>query len=185
MNQDGIINVETLHRLLQAYMKMKTPRPNGEESDMRQLILGCFSGLRQSECRALLFEHIDLEEGMILVVAGSAKTRRSGFTTIHPVLREWMKPWFAQWNGDPTEPVCPGSPYKRVSRLYEQLEVTVPNNAFRRSFASHHYANWNDILKLQRDMRHSESDTSLRHYRRLVKKKDGEAWFASVPDAIN
>jgi integrase len=182
MNQEGIITVDNLHRLLRGYLTMN--RSEHEESDMRQLLLGCFAGLRQSECRGLKFGSIDLVENLILVVAGSAKTRRSGFARIHPVLKEWMRPWFLQWNGDRETLVCPSWPYKRTARFYEQMDVDVPENAFRRSFASHHYAHWNDPLELQRDMRHAENETSLRHYRRLVKPEEGRRWFESTPDAI-
>jgi hypothetical protein len=69
-----------------------------------------------------------------------------------------------------------------VRKWAKEASINCPENAFRHSFISYRVAKTGDVPSTALEAGNSPS-VVFKHYRELVEKKDGEAWFALTPYA--
>lgn len=152
---------------------------------LRYLVLGGFGGLRHVEILALTVDRIHWEEGEIHVL--QSKTERKGFrdryVTMQPALKAWLKRAGLPETGRVIE-LNDKNLRVRRDALKRRLGWEVwPSNALRHSFGSYHLAAFEDAGQTAAQMGHTDPQTTFQHYRKLVRKKEGEAWFALRPKA--
>lgn len=166
------------------------------------IVLGLFGGLRPAEIQRLDWSAVDLEEGTVIVAGKQAKTRRRRVVDLSGNAVEWLNTlkreqqtgpicgryWDARWrmfrrslgwavgSGERgiTETLRPGD--REWGRQGEW-----PHNALRHTYASMHYAMWQDEAKLQAQMGHESAAMLHRHYRALKTRKEAERFWALRP----
>ena len=166
------------------------------------VVLGLFGGLRPAEIQRLDWSAVDVEEGTVIVAGKQAKTRRRRVVDLSGNAVEWLSTlkreqqmgpicgryWDARWrmfrrslgwavgSGERgiTETVRPGD--REWGRQGEW-----PHNALRHTYASMHYAMWQDEAKLQAQMGHESAAMLHRHYRALKTRKEAERFWALRP----
>jgi hypothetical protein len=102
---------------------------------------------------------------------------------IAPAAREWL-----MLVPERTGRVCPNASIDRIRNIARTakdagdnaLFPPIPDNAFRHSFISHRVAATGDIPRTSLEAGNSVKIVN-QHYRQLVKRQDGEAWFAIRP----
>ncbi len=172
----GILRPDELRRLLAAA---------DDRIMLPSVALGAFAGLRPCEIERLHWEDIKWDQGQIFVrpeVVKQTKRERSEghFVTINDGLRAWLLP--ASKQTGPVIPVKDAAVKRAKKATCESAGVTIPHDGLRHSFATYHYALHNDAALTAREMKHSTTDITFRHYaRRDVTKKDAEAWFGVRP----
>jgi len=201
----GTLTVGQCEELLLAALAMTKDegrRTNGV-SMMGFVVLGLFGGLRPAEIQRLDWSAVDIEEGTVIVAGKQAKTRRRRVVDLSKNAVEWLRAgvpavpltgaicgryWDARWrmfrrslgwavgSGERgiTETVGPGD--KEWGRL-----GLWPHNALRHTYASMHYAMWQDEAKLQAQMGHESAAMLHRHYRALKMRKEAERFWALRP----
>jgi integrase len=139
--------------------------------------IGAFAGLRRAEIERLVWNEVDFDADVIEVKASKAKTASRRLITIQPNLRAWLQPYRARIGR-----VCPVNLQWKINDDRERagLRAEWPHNALRHSFGSYHLAKFNDAAKLALEMGNSPA-TIFRHYRQLVKPKDGERYWRIAP----
>lgn len=157
------------------------------------IVLGLFGGLRPAEIQRLDWSAVDLDEGTVIVAGKQAKTRRRRVVDLGVNACAWLRAgvpavpltgaicgryWDARWRmfrrslgwavgtGERgvKETLRPGD--REWGRLGEW-----PHNALRHTYASMHYAMWQDEAKLQAQMGHESAAMLHRHYRALKTRK--------------
>jgi integrase len=205
----GTLTLGQCEELLLAALAMTKDegrRTNGV-SMMGFIVLGMFGGLRPAEIQRLDWSAVDVEEGTVIVAGAQAKTRRRRVVDLSGNAVEWLRCaqnvetrmrneegpicgryWDARWrmfrrslgwavgSGERgiTETVGPGD--KEWGRL-----GLWPHNALRHTYASMHYAMWQDEAKLQAQMGHESAAMLHRHYRALKMRKEAERFWALRP----
>jgi integrase len=205
----GTLTLGQCEELLLAALAMTKDegrRTNGV-SMMGFIVLGMFGGLRPAEIQRLDWSAVDVEEGTVIVAGAQAKTRRRRVVDLSGNAVEWLRCaqnvetrmrneegpicgryWDARWrmfrrslgwavgSGERgiTETVRPGD--KEWGRL-----GLWPHNALRHTYASMHYAMWQDEAKLQAQMGHESAAMLHRHYRALKTRKEAERFWALRP----
>lgn len=143
------------------------------------LAIGFFAGLRSNELAGLDWRDIDLSAGRITVMPHVAKKRRARHVAIEDNLLAWLLP-YRKTEG----PVAPTAGTWRIhlDAIREKIDIKWPHNAMRHSFASHHLAKHGDTAKTAFQLGHHRDTTMLfEHYRALVTKEDGSAYFNIRP----
>ena len=143
------------------------------------IAIGLFAGLRRSEISRMSWGEIDLEQGFIEVKAKNSKSAARRLIEIRPCLREWLIPLWQRSGGVmPTEMVY----RNRLEKAKKSAGITEwPNNALRHSFASYHLAAFQDASALALEMGHSTTRMIFQHYRALVTRSAGEAYWKIMP----
>ena len=143
------------------------------------IAIGLFAGLRRSEISRMSWGEIDLEQGFIEVKAKNSKSAARRLIEIRPCLREWLIPLWQRSGGVmPTEMVY----RNRLEKAKKAAGITEwPNNALRHSFASYHLATFQDASALALEMGHSTTRMIFQHYRALVTRSAGEAYWKIMP----
>jgi integrase len=164
----GILTVEQASALLVHAPKELVP----------YLSIGLFAGLRRTELERLDWSEVDFESGLIQVTAAKSKTAQRRFVKIEPNLREWLQP-YRKLKGEVT-------PLEGFRQLFEGTRIAAgitewPDNALRHSFASYHLAAFNDAALTALQMGHYDSRLIFRHYRQIVRPRDGERYFNLKP----
>ena len=160
-------------------------------ADVRVMVpwvaLGAFSGLRPIEITRLHWEDIHWDKGTIFVRPQTAKQVRKGntegrFVTITEALRAWLAPIGAGKTGS-VMPVKSKALFRYKGLMEKSAGVRIPADALRHSFATYRYALDGDATATARELGHTSTDITFRHYaRRDVTKKDAEAWFGLRPE---
>jgi integrase len=142
------------------------------------IAIAAFAGLRIAELDKLAWEEVDLEGGYIEVKAANAKTSRRRLVEIQPNLQSWL---FAQ--GDRKGKVKPANLRRLLDAAWQELEIgRARKNDFRHSFASYHYAMFNDPKRTAMELGHSDTSMLYQHYRELVPKTEAEKyWLTTRP----
>jgi integrase len=138
----------------------------------RHLAVRYFAGLRTAEAMALREEDVRQEEGIIVVPARVAKTRRRRVVAIAPNLAQWLA------LGGTLRGMRPDT-IRQVTRL---AGVTCPPNVSRHSWCSHHLALHESAAKTALEAGHAEA-MLFAHYRALVSKAQAVAYFGLAPSA--
>ena len=164
----------------------KQPRmaKQGEEAerDYRHLLpvlaLGGLAGLRFKETLRLAWEDIFHKSGCIEVKAFKSKTRSRRLIEICPALVGWLQPYRKS-----TGPIWQKS-YDMLhldfGDLRQELGIENRRNGLRHSFISAHFAKHSDEGYTGQQGGTSPSMIH-KHYKGLMTKPEGEAWFAVAP----
>ena len=139
--------------------------------------IGAFAGLRRAELEQLDWKEVDLQSGLIEVIASKAKSARRRFVRIQPNLSKWLHP-HALLSGNVTPPK-----YRELlDNAREAAEIEEwPHNALRHSFASYHLARFNDAGALALELGHASAHLVFQHYRQLVRPKQADRFWNIMP----
>ena len=134
-----------------------------------------------------------------VIVAGSqAKTRRRRVVDLGENARLWLRAgvpalpsgemicgryWDARWRMfRRAMGWAVGSREKGITEVkVKAVHGEWPHNALRHTYASMHYAMWQDEAKLQAQMGHESASMLHRHYRALKTRKEAERFWGLVP----
>lgn len=166
----GIITAAAFSDLLQFTRKT-------EPKDLPALILAGFCGLRRSEVHGQAWRDINLAEGHVHVTAAKEGTPARRLVPLSPAAVEWLLTC-----PDRTSDVCEGMAIDRVRKAGIEAKFTLPENCFRHAYISHAVSKSGDIPRTSLDAGNSVAIIH-KHYRSLVTKAEGEAWFAISPSA--
>lgn len=157
-----------IHTPEQVAMILETSRSNLDVT--RHLAVRYFAGLRTSEAMALREEDVRVGEGIIVVPAAKAKTRRRRVVRICPALAAWLA------LGGQLRGIRPDT-VRQVMRL---AGVPCPPNVSRHSWCSYHLALHESAAKTALEAGHAEA-MLFGHYRALVSHSAAVAFFQIVP----
>jgi len=172
----GILSVEQAKCLLCLAQR--------EHPDMLPALAIClFAGLRRSECFALDWSEVDLENRTIEVKGIKAKTRQRRLVHIEDNLLNWLVP-FRKRDG-------PMPPERNIDVFSERLRGLAqracihpwPHNAMRHSFGSYFLAKTKDENLTASEMGNSPG-VVFRHYRAVVKDADVAEYWRITPANI-
>ncbi len=172
----GTLTVGQCERLLRAAL--------GEPRMMPYVVLGMFGGLRRAEIERLRWDAINLEERTVVVGARISKTRSRRVVDLTENAVAWIKASFALRATEPTggSRVAPSNLKELWPVFWPKAGLLVwPNNGLRHTFASMHYAMWQDEAKLQAQMGHESAKMLHQHYRALKTRKEAEKFWALAP----
>jgi integrase len=150
--------------------------------------IGAFAGIRPEEIARLTWEEIDLEEGLINVLAAKSKTAKERYVKILPVLSSWLLPLVGRG----------GIQQPNFRRRFEEAKskagfltregagkgsglVEWPHDGLRHSFASYHLAQFQDAPALALQLGHESTSLIFSNYRHRVKPRDAEEYFGLRP----
>ncbi len=146
--------------------------------------IGGFAGLRSEEIIRLDWSQVKLGEAVILVSAGKEKTASRRIVPLQPILRSWLEP--AAKASCPVVPPSPGvQVLQNAMRLTaERAGIQWVRNGLRHSFCSYRVAVTGDPALVASEAGDS-ANMIHKHYRALVTRAEGVAWFALVPGRGN
>jgi integrase len=171
-----ILTVDQLIRLL-----------NTATVEMLPLIaIGAFAGVRTGELTKLDWRDVDIARGFVKIEAGNAKTARRRVIKMEPCLQQWLAP-FAGRIG----PIFTNTAKEASCRFNQKMAPIAkaagidqwPDNGLRHSFASYHYAKYQDAGKLAADLGHTTTKLIFSNYRELVHPEEGTRYFNILPPA--
>jgi len=142
-----------------------------------RLLFGCFAGLRSSEIRRLTWEDVRMDLGQLYVVMGKNKNSER-WVTLTPPLLDWCKKML---DGGATGPVLLGCETEHIVSLQKKLAeaagVTIPHNALRHSYGSHHLVHYASDGNTAAEMGHHSAQMTFKAYRRAVTKVQAAAYW--------
>lgn len=143
------------------------------------LTIGLFAGLRQSEIDLTDWSQVDMVGRTIRVLPEVAKRRRTRIVDMSDNLVEWLKP-----HHKPAGRI--GVPYSVYRRRAEEIMEAAaiahwPRNGLRHTFASAHFAKYEDAAKTAKELGHMSPALLYDHYRNLVSKQDAEKFWGLLP----
>lgn len=169
----GTLTVEQCERMLKAALR--------EPRMMPYVVLGMFGGLRRAEIERLTWDAINLEERTVIVGAKISKTRTRRVVDLTVNAVGWIKAAGPEVRGRSLR-VAPSNLKEQWPVFWPKCGMAVwPNNGLRHTFASMHYAMWQDEAKLQAQMGHESANMLHRHYRALKTRKEAERFWALTP----
>lgn len=174
----GIIDVATWRKLLSLF-RVSHPEL------LPALAIAGFCGLRRSEVHSQTWEDINLERKIVRVTEGKRGTPARRLVPLCDAAVAWLS-----LSKERSGFVCPTVDYKGkpqpslamdgIRRIASKAEIDLPENAFRHSYISHRVAETGDIPRVSLDAGNSPKQIN-KHYRELVSKEEGEAWFQLMP----
>ncbi|HEY1792272.1 MAG TPA: hypothetical protein VGG34_05095 [Opitutaceae bacterium] len=167
----GIISPATYQKLLELF------RAKHHEY-LAPLVLAGFCGLRRGEIHAQRWEDIELERGHLRVSKGKRGTPARRIVTISDSAVAWLL-LCADRKGD----VCTNLAIDRIRNIARCAKITLPENCFRHSFVSYNVAATGNIAETALEAGNSVA-VIHKHYRELVTKDEGAAWFGIRPGAL-
>jgi integrase len=173
-----------LQAMLDRASRQPMPAKKGEkpEADYRPLLpiiaLVALGGVRLQEAARMTFADVWHVEGHIEVPAGKSKTRARRLSTMPASLTQW----FESYRGcsGPMWAHCLDHFHRAFEAMLGELKIPVRRNALRHGFVSAHYALYSDEGLTAKEAGNSPAMVH-RHYKGLLTKKQGEAWFAVSP----
>jgi integrase len=169
----GIISAETFGRLLH-YFKTKHPHY------LPALAVAGFCGLRRAEIHTQQWEDVDLQAAHVRVTKAKRNTPSKRLTPLSPSAVQWLL-----LCPDRKGPICENLAIDRIRHIAlaakddegKPLFPDLPDNAFRHSFISHRVAATGNVAETSLEAGNSPR-VIFQHYRSLVTKSEGQAWFA-------
>lgn len=138
------------------------------------MAFGCFAGLRPAEIGRMRWD--DVQSDHIRIGSGVAKTRQQRLVAIQPAMAQWIE--FCHDKG----PVLPQNPRKPIERARTMVGITEwPSDAARHSFATYHYARWQDAAKTAHELGHGSTAMLFRHYRNLATPEEARRYWEIRP----
>jgi integrase len=173
----GILSVPVFAQVL-ALMRGKHP------DYLAVAALAGFAGLRRAELHAQTWEDIDLKRGLLRVTRAKRGTVAYRLVHLCPAAVAWLH--LAQRPEKTAEGtlVSPSWGVDRMRSYAREAKLDLPENAFRHSFVSYRCAATGNVAETAQEAGNSASVVH-RHYRELVAKEDGFAWFALTPETIS
>lgn len=169
----GTLTVGQCERLLRAALH--------EPRMMPYLVLGLFCGLRRAEIERLTWDAINLDERTVVVGAKISKTRQRRVVDLTDHAVAWIRAAGDEARGK-TERVAPANLKEKWPEFWPQAGLAAwPNNGLRHTFASMHYAMWQDEAKLQAQMGHESANMLHQHYRALKTRKEAVRFWELAP----
>lgn len=185
----GTLSVRQCEVLLRGALK--------QSEMMGFVVLGLFAGLRPAEIQRLTWDAVDLRERTVIVAGSQAKTRRRRVVDLSENAVAWLSTLKREQQ---TGPIC-GRFWDARWRMFRRAmgwavgtfergikEQTVtpvhgawPHNALRHTYASMHYALFQDEAKLQAQMGHESAAMLHRHYRALKTRREAEVFWGLRP----
>jgi integrase len=190
----SVLDVDGARALLEA--------ARGNAEMMTYLVLAMFCGIRPAEIERLDTSAINLEEGTVIVLAETAKTRARRVVDLADNAVAWLRTvevpvgrlcvgrWAERWRAfrrgcgwqvgrDET------GEHSLAFRAAMEVPITRgrwPADVLRHTYASMHYAQHQDEGLLKAQMGHWErADTLHRHYRALTTRAEAAAFWALRP----
>ena len=162
------LTVEEVRRLLHAADGLVLP----------EAAINAFAGIRPGEIGRLAWENVDFEHREIDVKAGKSKTGQRRIVRMSDNLLAWLAPF-----RDRTGPIVPHDTRTRYENTRERAGLTRwPHDCLRHSYASHHLAMHEDAAALALQLGHTTTELIFRHYRRVVSKREAEAYWKLYPE---
>lgn len=166
-------------------------KDNGYYRELVSLVLQSFCGYRVTEAASLTWGNIEIYGTLDRVVlpAAGAKLKQQRINDVPPNAKEWLKLAFEglkidrRRDKDKLVITYANKKFTKLrAALFEDKEIRIPTNSPRHSFASYHYAAYEDLPKVKVIMGHTDSDSMFfRHYRRMVSKRRGLLYFDIYP----
>lgn len=144
-------------------------------------VLAGFAGLRRTELHAQAWKDVNLERGFLKVTSAKKNTPAMRIVQLPPACVEWLLSC-PRKTGEEGKLVSPPWGIDLVRKWAKEASINCPENGFRHSFISYRVAKTGDVPSTALEAGNSPS-VVFKHYRELVEKKDGEAWFALTPSA--
>jgi len=144
-----------------------------------------FAGVRPIESEKILWENVDMEDGILTVPDAIAKTRICRHIEMHQTLKKWLE-WHRSHGGKTDGVICP-YPHTTLRRYFRKIRSRAGitpwvQDVLRHLFASASLASdWRDIGKLCLELGHSSQKMLHRHYARSMRRKDAVAVFDVRP----
>jgi integrase len=170
------LTLEQCERLMQA--AVQDPAVCG------YVVLSLFCGIRRAEVGRMSWDAIDIEHKTVIVAEKHAKATRSRsrrVVDLHGNAIAWLR---ACYGGTlPNGKICQG----RFGDLWLEFRKPVigveewPHNAMRHTFASMHYAMWQNEAKLQVQMGHESASMLHKNYRALKTPVEAAAFWDLRP----
>lgn len=146
------------------------------------LALMLFAGIRPHETTRLDWADIEMGEGTVLVRNTKAKTDRSRFFDMPPVLKAWLETVPVK---DRSGPIVPSS-WKRVYALVrEKAGISDERDILRKTFATAHLAHFKDVKETRSMLGHEAGDVLFQHYRGLMRPKEAAQLWKLFPGTEN
>lgn len=162
------LSVDQLHRLLHQSDAVILPI----------VAIGAFAGLRPEEIKRLHWNEVDFEHAEIRVRAAKSKTGAQRFVKLSDNALAWLAPFRGR-----TGAIVPHDPRTRFENTQARAGIPEwPHDALRHSFASYHLAFHEDSPALALQMGHTGTELIFRHYRKVVTKRDAEAYWKIYPE---
>lgn len=163
------------------------------------LVLGMLGGIRPAEIERLRWDAIDLEERTVIVLATDAKTAARRVVDLTENAVAWLrcgmrkaergmvierKGWEDEWVVFRRSLGWEVGGVKRHLPKSEAQPVhgRWPHDALRHTFASMHYAMWQNEAALQVQMGHRSARMLHQHYRAVVKPEEARRFWGLRPE---
>ena len=140
-------------------------------------VLAGFCGLRRKELHGQKWSDVALDEGHLRVTTAKNGTPAERIVTLCPAAVEWLLLCDRS-----NELVAPPWGIDRVRAFSREAETPIPcpENAFRHAYISHRCAVTSNIEETAMESGNS-AKMIFRHYRKVVTKVEGAAWFDIRP----
>ena len=175
---------EELRALLERASKQPRPTKDSEEpeADYRDLLpvlaLAGLAGLRFKEITRLVWEDVLGRPDHIEVKAAKSKTRSRRLIQTCLALAAWLEPCRDRTGAVWTKGY--DMLHEDFAALRESLEIPNRRNGLRHAFVSAHFAAYSDENLTSAQAGNSPQMIHA-HYKGLLTKAEGEAWFAVAP----
>ena len=164
----GIFGVQTLRDLL-AHFRKHHPEYLGP------LVLACFCGLRRSEIHNQKWADVELARKFVRVSSAKKGTPSRRLVPLSDAAVSWL-----MLCPDRTHDLSANLAIDRIRDIARGAGFNLPENSFRHSFISHRVAQTGNVAETALEAGNSPT-IIFQHYRELVEKQDGEAWFSVTP----
>jgi integrase len=166
----GIISARTFRDVLQ-HIRAK------HREYIAPLVLAGFCGLRRSEVHRQKWSDIELGRKFLRVTKGKRGTPSRRLVPLCDAAVSWL-----MLVGDRTDDVCSNLAMDRIRDIGRVAKFVLPENCFRHSFISARVAQTGNVAETSLEAGNSPT-IIFKHYRELMTKGEGEAWFESAPGA--
>jgi integrase len=149
------------------------------------VVLSLFCGIRRAEVGRMSWDSVDIEHGTVIVAEKHAKATRARsrrVVDLHGNAIAWLRACYGA--SLPTGNICQGR-FGDVWLAFRKPVIGVdewPHNAMRHTFASMHYAMWENEAKLQVQMGHESAAMLHRNYRAIKTRTEAAAFWDLRPD---
>lgn len=168
----GIINSSTWGHVLE-FVRTKDPEL------LATAIAAGFCGLRRNEIHAQTWEDVNLKEKFLRVTKAKRGTPARRLVPLSDAAVEW----FVQCSGEHKGVIGDGLTVDKLRKAARGAKIELPENCFRHGFISHRVAQTGNVSETSLEAGNSPQIVH-RHYRELVTKVEGEAWFSVKPAKI-
>ena len=149
-------------------------------------ILGIFAGIRPMELQRMQWEHVQLDEGHILLPSEVTKTKTRRVIDIEPALTRCLT-WFIEKFGIQSGDIATATNLrKRLHAVRTAAGITRwVQDVMRHTYASNWLAVNESVDRLRANLGHRSNDVLWRHYHKAVLRKDAEKFWAIAPQQIS